>query len=163
MARPLLLLFHGDRRRRLRGELDDSNNLQYADVDSRRARDHGYRHRNCLFAGALWDPAQLPESRGTVKQYLLAPRGEVDGLILKDGTEVHVPRHLSAQVVFTVRPGDDVSIRGLKARGLPMVDAASITNMNTGKTVVDSGRDARGPDETVSGGSRWPCTVAVAK
>lgn len=101
--------------------------------------------------GALWDPAQLPESRGTVKQYTLAPRGEVDGLILNDGTEVHFPKHLSTQVVFAIRPGDDVSIRGLKARGLPLVDAASITNVNTGKTVVDNGRDFRGPDQTASG------------
>jgi len=101
--------------------------------------------------GALWDPAQLPESRGTVKQYTLAPRGEVDGLILNDGTEVHIPKHLGAQMVFAIRPGDDVSIRGLKARGLPMVDAVSITNVNTGKTVVDNGREFRGPDQTVSG------------
>jgi hypothetical protein len=101
--------------------------------------------------GALWDTAQLPESRGTVKQYTLAPRGEVDGLILNDGTEVHIPKHLSAQLVFTVRPGDDVSIRGLRARGLSMIDASSVTNMNTGKTVVDNGREFRGPDQTVSG------------
>src|SRR5437016_10254883 len=45
-------------------------------------------------AGPLWDPAQLPATRGTVKQYTLTPRGDVDGLILSDGTEVKLPPHL---------------------------------------------------------------------
>src|SRR5882724_8530193 len=96
-------------------------------------------------AGPLWDTAQLPESRGTVRQYTLTPRGEVDGLILSDGTEVRVPKHLSAQVVFVVRPGDQVSIRGLRARAIPLIDAASITNIATGKSVVDDGPPG-GPD-----------------
>jgi hypothetical protein len=39
-------------------------------------------------AGSLWDSTQLPETRGIVKQYTLTPRGDVDGLILNDGTEV---------------------------------------------------------------------------
>jgi hypothetical protein len=88
---------------------------------------------------SLWDPAQLPETRGTVKQYTLTPRGDVDGLILQDGTEVKLPPHLTAQIVFSIRPGDNVSIRGLKARALTMVDAASVTNVATGVTVADNG------------------------
>jgi hypothetical protein len=87
----------------------------------------------------LWDPAQLPETRGTVKQYTLTPRGDVDGLILTDGTEVNLPPHLTAQIIFTVRPGDAVTVRGLKARTLPLVDAASVTNFVTGVTVTDNG------------------------
>ena len=54
--------------------------------------------------GPVWDSSQLPESRGTVKQYTLTPRGDVDGLILNDGTKVKVPKHLAAQVVFAIRP-----------------------------------------------------------
>ena len=53
----------------------------------------------------MWDSSQLPESRGTVKQYTLTPRGDVDGVILTDGTEVKLPPHLSAQTVFAIRPG----------------------------------------------------------
>jgi hypothetical protein len=87
----------------------------------------------------LWDPAQLPETRGTVKQYTLTPRGDVDGLILTDGTEVNLPPHLSAQIVFAIKPGDAVAIRGLKARALPLVDAASVTNFVTSVTVTDNG------------------------
>ena len=76
-------------------------------------------------AGTLWDASQLPETRGIVEQYTLTPRGDVDGLILNDGTEVTLPLHLTNQIVFAVRPGDAVTIRGLKARALPLIEAAS--------------------------------------
>lgn len=102
----------------------------------------------------MWDSSQLPESRGTVKQYTLTPRGDVDGVILTNGTEVKLPPHLTAQTVFAIHPGDEVSVRGLRARALPLVDAASITNLATGKSVVDSGPpDRRGgnDDRVVSG------------
>jgi hypothetical protein len=89
--------------------------------------------------GPMWDSSQLPESRGIVKQYTLTPRGDVDGIILTDGTEVKLPPHLSAQTVFAIHPGDAVSVRGLRARALPLVDAASITNVATGKSVGDNG------------------------
>jgi hypothetical protein len=106
-------------------------------------------------SGPLWDPTQLPATRGTVKQYTLTPRGDVDGLILSDGTEVKLPPHLTGQIVFAVRPGDAVTIRGLKALALPLVDAASVTNDATGATVIDNGPPG-GPDrwatqQTVSG------------
>jgi hypothetical protein len=105
--------------------------------------------------GSLWDPTQLPATRGTVKQYTLTPRGDVDGLILNDGTEVKLPPHLTSQIVFAIRPGDTVTIRGLKAFALPLIDAAAVTNDATGTTVVDNGRPG-GPDrwttqQTVSG------------
>ncbi|WGS24053.1 MULTISPECIES: hypothetical protein [unclassified Bradyrhizobium] len=95
--------------------------------------------------GSVWDSSQLPESRGRVKQYTLTPRGDVDGLILTDGTEVKLPPHLSAQVVYTIRPGDEVSIRGMRARAIPLVDAASVTNVATGRSVADNG-PPRGPE-----------------
>jgi hypothetical protein len=106
-------------------------------------------------AGPLWDPTQLPATRGTVKQYTLTPRGDVDGLILSDGTEVKLPPHLTGQIVFAIRPGDAVTIRGLKALALALVDAASVTNDATGATVVDTGPPG-GPNrwatqQTISG------------
>ena len=87
----------------------------------------------------VWDSSQLPETKGTVKQYTLTPRGDVDGLILADGTEVKLPPHLTAQIVFAVKPGDAVTVRGLKARALPLIDAASVTSFVTGVTVTDNG------------------------
>jgi len=87
----------------------------------------------------VWDATQLPETRGIVKQYTLTPRGDVDGLILTDGTEVKLPPYLTAQIVFAVKPGDAISVRGLRARALPHVDAASVTNSATGAAVIDNG------------------------
>jgi hypothetical protein len=104
-------------------------------------------------SASLWDASQLPETRGTVRQYTLTPRGEVDGLILNDGTEVKVPPHLTGQIVLSIRPGDVVTIHGLRAKAVALVDAASITNDASGKTIVDNGPP--GPaalgTETVSG------------
>jgi hypothetical protein len=99
--------------------------------------------------GPVWDSTQLPETKGIVKQYTLTPRGDVDGLILSDGTEVTLPPHLTSQIVFAVRPGDAVTIRGLKARALPLIEAASVTNFATGASVVDNGPPT-GPDRSAS-------------
>jgi hypothetical protein len=98
--------------------------------------------------GYVWDPLQLPETKGTVKQYTLTPRGDVDGFILTDGAEVKLPPHLSTQTVYAIRPGHAVTIRGLKARVLPLIDAVSVTNDATGASIVDTGPPA-GPGRTI--------------
>lgn len=104
---------------------------------------------------SVYDPKQLPETHGKVAQYSLTPRGDVDGVILDDGTEVFFTPRESAQLIFTVRPGDTVTVHGLKARVIPEVLAMSITNDATHQTVIASGPHAweqpqRGPIE-VSG------------
>ena len=88
---------------------------------------------------ATFDLDQLPATRGTVAQYLPTPRGDIDGLLLTDGTEVHVPPPLSTQLVFAVKPGDAVTIHGLHARAVKLVAAASITNDATHVTVAWGG------------------------
>ena len=90
-------------------------------------------------AVATFDPAQLPAITGQVSQYSLTPRGDVDGVILQDGTQVHMPPHLGSQLVQAVRPGDQVTIHGLKAQALPLIQALSIRGESTGQTVVDAG------------------------
>ncbi len=106
--------------------------------------------------GPVYDPAGLPATKGTVARYSLTPRGDVDGLILGDGTEVHLPPHLGTQLVYAVRPGDAVTVRGLRALRLPLVSALSVTNDATGATVVDNGPPSpspgrRGPHEAAGG------------
>jgi hypothetical protein len=86
--------------------------------------------------GTTYDPAQLPTIKGKVAQYLPTARGDVDGLLLDDGTEVQVGPGASTQLVFAIKPGDSVTIHGLKARALPLVAAASVTNDATGATVL---------------------------
>ncbi len=105
---------------------------------------------NTTNAAASNTTQQLPTIKGQVAAYSLTPRGDVDGLILTDGTEVHLPPHLGAQLVFAVKPGDSVTVRGLKAQAIPVVQAMQVTNDATHKSVTDAGPGA-GP-----GGPRGP-------
>jgi hypothetical protein len=82
---------------------------------------------------------QSPETRGTVQHFTLTPIGEIDGVILADGTEVHVPPHLTTQMASTVRVGDTVTVQGYRSPTVPVITATSITDTNTGQTVVDNG------------------------
>jgi hypothetical protein len=92
----------------------------------------------------LYDPQQFPAQRGQVQQFTLTPRGDIDGLILSDGTEVKTPPHLSTEIAYSVKPGDTVTIHGLRAAMLPLVQAVSITDEQTGRTVVDNGTPGPG-------------------
>jgi hypothetical protein len=81
---------------------------------------------------------------GTVRHFTLTPSGELDGLILDDRTEVHVPPHLSTQLAAAVRVGDGVRVRGYRAWFAPVIRAASITDIATGGIVIDIGPPPRG-------------------
>ncbi len=100
----------------------------------------------------VYDASQLPQVQGKVAQYSLTPRGDVDGVILEDGTQVHFPPDMSTALVFAVRPGDSVTIHGLKAKALPLVMAMSITNDATHQTVTNAG--PRGPHREAAGAAR---------
>jgi hypothetical protein len=97
-----------------------------------------------------YDPNQLPSYRGKVQLFTLTPPGDIDGLILTDGTEIKTPPHLSTALAVTIRPGDAITVHGLKAAQLPVVQALSITNEATGKAVIDFGPDHAGPSSSVS-------------
>jgi hypothetical protein len=88
---------------------------------------------------APYDVQQLPETRGTVQCFTLTPRGDLDGFVLADGTDVHLPPHLSAQLAAAVRPGDWVSVRGSRSVTVPLIVAAAVTNAATNRTIVDRG------------------------
>jgi hypothetical protein len=87
----------------------------------------------------VYDPGQLPAYTGRVQQFTLTPRGDIDGLILRDGTEVKTPPHLSTAMAYSVKPGDAVTVHGLRAASLPLIQAVSITDQADGRTVIDSG------------------------
>jgi hypothetical protein len=86
----------------------------------------------------LYDPAQLPSFTGRVQQFTLTPRGEIDGVILSDGTEVKTAPALSTSMAYSIKPGDSVTIHGLRAAAIPLVQAVSITDRTSGKTIVDA-------------------------
>jgi hypothetical protein len=87
---------------------------------------------------AVYDPEQFPAIQGKVAQYSLTPHGEVDGAILDDGTQVHLPPHLGVQLVFAIKPGDQITVRGLKARQIALIEAVSITNDATHLAVINT-------------------------
>jgi len=87
----------------------------------------------------FYDPAQLPSFSGKVQQFTISPRGEIDGLILSDGTEVKTPPHLSTSIAYAIKPGDAVTIHGLRAAAVPLLRATSITDRTSGQTIVDVG------------------------
>ncbi|MGA9265552.1 MAG: hypothetical protein WBV79_03745 [Rhodomicrobium sp.] len=93
----------------------------------------------------VYDPGQLPAFNGRVQQFTLTPRGDIDGFILTDGTEVKTPPHLSTQVAVTLRNGDAVTIRGLRAAAIPLIEATSVTNDASGQTIIDTGPPPKGP------------------
>lgn len=75
-------------------------------------------------------------AEGTVKQYLMNPHGEVDGLLLTDGTQIHFPPHMAAELVAAIRPGNPVSVEGDR-EGTSVVKAEAMTNIQSGRTVVE--------------------------
>lgn len=102
-----------------------------------------------LAQAPVYDTDQLPAFHGKVASYSLTPRDEVDGVILDDGTEVHISPRLSSELVFAVKPGDAVTIHGLKANGISMVQALSIANDASGVKITDTVQAATPPDRPV--------------
>ncbi|MBV9825683.1 MAG: hypothetical protein JO001_08410 [Alphaproteobacteria bacterium] len=72
------------------------------------------------------DPDYLPRTAGTVQRFLLNPDGLIDGFLLQDGQEIHVPPHLDRQLRQLCRPGDAVTVRGVRPRGADMVAAVAV-------------------------------------
>jgi hypothetical protein len=62
----------------------------------------GYRHGN----------GEVKEIHGSVLNYLLNPRGEVDGLLLEDGTFIKFSPHLGRELTQLARPTDEVTVIG---------------------------------------------------
>src|SRR5438067_10401366 len=56
--------------------------------------------------------AEFKIVRGTVKEFTTAPMGEVDGLLLRDGTWIHWPPHLQDQFKDLAVKGDRVRAEG---------------------------------------------------
>ncbi|WP_295970937.1 hypothetical protein [uncultured Xanthomonas sp.] len=87
------------------------------------------------------DPDSLPETRGTLARFLLNPKADVDGLLFDDGTEVHTPPHLSAQLLKALRPGAGLGVRGLKPRGADVLVALAVDPDGSAR-IVDGGPHA---------------------
>jgi hypothetical protein len=72
---------------------------------------------------------------GEIAEFHLSPDGEVDGITLKDGTEIRFPPKSGERVTATVSIGDQVEISGWTHAGESEVHAAAITNVGSGNAV----------------------------
>jgi hypothetical protein len=76
----------------------------------------------------------LETVRGTVERLTTAPKGEVDGAKLDDGTVVHWPPHLERRFTAIVAKGDRIEAAGrleTTPRGDKVLEVRKITNLKT--------------------------------
>jgi hypothetical protein len=78
-----------------------------------------------------------PVVEGIVAQYLMNHYGEVDGLLLNDGTQVHFPPHMERDLIAVAKPNDPVNVQGYRGAGGPVVQAYAITNTQSGQSIVE--------------------------
>ena len=71
------------------------------------------------------DPAPPLALTGRVERFLIDIRGEADGLLLADGTEVRFPA-AAARIADAVKPGQDVRVHGHWAADGAMFAATSV-------------------------------------
>jgi hypothetical protein len=81
---------------------------------------------------------QRVDLQGTVKVFTMTPVGDIEGMVLTDGNEVHVPPHLSAQLAAAVHPGEAVRVFGWRTSVPYFVVATGLTGQR-GQSVVDQG------------------------
>jgi hypothetical protein len=81
--------------------------------------------------------AELLTRTGTVKELTTAPKGEVDGLILRDGTWVHWPPHLEDRFSDLASKGDRIKATGYMEtgpKGDTKLEVSTLTNLRTKKS-----------------------------
>jgi len=77
---------------------------------------------------------------GTIERFTAAPKGEIDGMALSDGTVVHWPPHLERLFTTIIKPGDRVRVVGfdeIKPKGEQVLVVRSVTNLATKMTRVN--------------------------
>ncbi|MGA8655986.1 MAG: hypothetical protein WB586_07525 [Chthoniobacterales bacterium] len=57
--------------------------------------------------GRKHEDREVKEMHGTVLQCLLNPRGEVDGLLLEDGTFIKFPPYWGTELAQVAKPNDE--------------------------------------------------------
>jgi hypothetical protein len=81
---------------------------------------------------------QQADIQGIVKAFTMTPVGDLEGMILTDGTEIHVPAHLSMQLAAAVHQSEAVRVRGWRTNVPNFVVATALTGQH-GQSVIDQG------------------------
>jgi hypothetical protein len=105
-------------------------------------------------------PTPFPtELEGTVSQYLLNPRGEVDGFLLDDHMVIKFPPHLARELIQVTRPKERVRVNGhLEADKL--LKGHVIANPATGRAIREI--KPTPPERASAVGALQPLSVAGA-
>ncbi|HWB13457.1 MAG TPA: hypothetical protein VG826_29805 [Pirellulales bacterium] len=83
---------------------------------------------------------------GKVESTTTAPRGEIDGAVLEDGTVLHWPPHLADRFSDVVKKGDRVKAVGWQERGPEgdeRLEVKTLTNVDTRATAENDGPGPR--------------------
>ena len=75
-----------------------------------------------------------PVADGIVDRYLLTPRGDVNGLLLRDGSQMHVTLRAAEDLTKNIQPGDRVLVHGRRVSGSPLVRPDVIINVTDGRS-----------------------------
>lgn len=84
--------------------------------------------------------------RGTVESMTTAPKGEIDGAVLEDGTVLHWPPHLERRFSDVLQRGDRVTATGTMRRGREgdeRLEVRRLTNVDTDTTAENDDRGRR--------------------
>jgi hypothetical protein len=88
-----------------------------------------------VVAPAVYAQQPVISLQGKVAAYLINPFGEIDGLILDNGTLAKTPPHMSSNVTELVKPGDSVTLQGTPEAGASL-ETYSITNMESNQVLL---------------------------
>jgi hypothetical protein len=80
---------------------------------------------------------------GTIKEFTTAPKGEVDGLMLSDGTWVHWPPHLAERFTGILAKGDKIKVTGVMGtgpKGDTKLEVSTVTNLRTNRSIENPDR-----------------------
>lgn len=91
--------------------------------------------------------------QGTVKQMTTAPRGEIDGALLSDGTILHWPPHLQDQFTGIVKVGAEIQATGRVEKG-PRGDTHFEVRSASNSRINSSVENRQSSSSSQAGGER---------
>ncbi len=83
---------------------------------------------------------EAQKKAGRIRELTTAPKGEVDGAVLADGTVLHWPPHLEERFRTVALVGAEVKVTGVNEttpRGDSHFEVASLTNLDSDQTVTN--------------------------
>ena len=75
-----------------------------------------------------------PVADGIVDRYLLNPRGDITGLLLQDGSQMHITLRAAQDLTKAIQPGDHVRVHGRRVADSPLIKPDVIMNVTDSKS-----------------------------